>query len=357
MDDVTTLASVVRPAPADPAPDSPPAPPAPPAPSAAFVAAAALAPGILAAGWPGDAVAASDAGNLPPGAAGPDPGATADTQPSGMAPDKAGAGGSQGRPVPDVPGGTGTPDGAAGGGGTAGGGMAGGAVPGPAGRVPRRWSRRGAYAAVAAAVVALVSLATGISLLGSSGSPPASAGTRPEAAPGSAGQVSPAAGQRPGSAGGTSRAARGTSGSRPGRDRGTASSGVASPSPSVVSLPGSPATSAAVTITLCTQPTAGCTAVNAAATMQVAPAEIDLTVSGAADHVTGITWSDWGSSQATGTGTLVKSSCLLSCSVPVTITAGSPRAYATGEAAYATLSLTASGTLGLLTTIVSGLVP
>jgi hypothetical protein len=92
--------------------------------------------------------------------------------------------------------------------------------------------------------------------------------------------------------------------------------------------------------------------------MQTAPAEIGLIVNGSAAQVTGIAWSNWGSSTATGTGTLVKSSCLLlSCRTSVTLTAGSPQVYAAGEAAYSTLRVASSGTLGLLTTIVTGLVP
>jgi hypothetical protein len=73
--------------------------------------------------------------------------------------------------------------------------------------------------------------------------------------------------------------------------------------------------------------------------------------------VTGIAWSNWGSPTATGTGTLVKGSCLLACSTSVTLTAGSPQVYAAGEEAYSTLRVASSGALGLLTTIVAGLVP
>ncbi len=243
--------------------------------------------------------------------------------------------------------------------GSDGGGPAGGTMPGLTDHTSRRWTRRAVYAAVAAVLVAVVSVATGISLLGMSGSPQASGGARPGsgAAPAGPGQVSPAAGRQPGHGAGPGGAsAPGGSGSRPGRHgHAPAPSGVPSPSPSVVSVPAqsSSGASAAVTISLCVQPSSGCTV----ATMQVAPSEIALTVNGAAAQVTGIVWSHWGSSQATATGTLVKSSCLLSCRVPVTITAASPQAYAAGEAAYSTLRVAASSTLGLLTTIVTGLVP
>jgi hypothetical protein len=230
-----------------------------------------------------------------------------------------------------------------------------GTVPGRPERPSRRWPRRAVYLAVAAVLVAVVSVATGISLLGTSRPPSGSAGARSGygTGPAAPGQASPTAGRQPGGGagpGGSSRPAPAGSGSQPGHGHGRtpAPSSVPSPSPSVVSVPGQPApgTSAPVSITLCVRPSSGCTA----ADMQVAPSEIALTVNGAAAQVTGIVWSDWGSAQATATGTLVKSSCLLSCRVPVTITAGSPQGYST-------LRVASSSTLGLLTTIVSGLVP
>ena len=76
--------------------------------------------------------------------------------------------------------------------------------------------------------------------------------------------------------------------------------------------PTATATNSPVAITVCTVPAGGCTLAGAARDMAERPQQIDATGDGS-QVVTGLSWTGWGSSRATATGTLRVNDCQPNC--------------------------------------------
>jgi membrane-bound lytic murein transglycosylase B len=107
--------------------------------------------------------------------------------------------------------------------------------------------------------------------------------------------------------------------------------------------PGPQPTAVPVVTTVCAAPAtpAGC-----AADMVTRPGELQVSEAGT-DVVKNITWTDWGSATAYGTGTLYVSNCNPSCAgatgtgYPATITASGITAYGQGTSAYSLVEVQA----------------
>jgi hypothetical protein len=98
--------------------------------------------------------------------------------------------------------------------------------------------------------------------------------------------------------------------------------------------------------------------------MEASPAKIITSADGAA-YVKGLTWHGWGDATATGTGVLELNDCTPNCgsgtvtAYPATVSLSGLSTYASGQAAYAAMTVSAptapaSRTLPPFT---SGLVP
>ena len=119
-----------------------------------------------------------------------------------------------------------------------------------------------------------------------------------------------------------------------------------------------------MTVTVCTQPVAGCTAANEATTMLPTPAQIIASAGGYVEYLTGLAWADWGTAQATATGTLVTNKCLILCapggptsSYPATVTLSGLSAYASGTSAYGQMRIASPTSPIALLTFVTKLIP
>jgi serine/threonine protein kinase len=102
------------------------------------------------------------------------------------------------------------------------------------------------------------------------------------------------------------------------------------------------ASSSLIAVTVCTEPADGCTVAGASQYMEVKPAMITTSGDGSA-YVNKITWSNWGGSEANGTGTLELNSCNPNCAqgtytgYPATVTLDGLKPYGTGLEAYSTI--------------------
>jgi len=131
-----------------------------------------------------------------------------------------------------------------------------------------------------------------------------------------------------------------------GTPSGVASSSASAPGGSHAS--GSPATGATsattslIAVTVCSEPVGGCTYAGASQVMEIQPRQILVSQDGAS-YVDNLTWTGWGQSQATATGTLKVSNCTPSCaqgtptSYPATVTLAGLKPYGTGLEAYSTI--------------------
>ena len=101
-------------------------------------------------------------------------------------------------------------------------------------------------------------------------------------------------------------------------------------------------TSTLIAVTVCSQPADGCTYAGASQIMEVKPKQIVTSGDGSA-YADGLTWSNWGSPQATATGTLKVDNCNPNCaqgtdtSYPATVTLAGLKPYGTGLEAYSTI--------------------
>ena len=108
-------------------------------------------------------------------------------------------------------------------------------------------------------------------------------------------------------------------------------------------------TNSAVAITVCTLPARGCTLAGAARDMAERPQQIDATGDGS-QVVTGLSWTGWGSSRATATGTLRVNDCQPNCATgkfagyPATVTVSGLTRYGgngNGLEAYSAITIKA----------------
>ena len=97
----------------------------------------------------------------------------------------------------------------------------------------------------------------------------------------------------------------------------------------------------AAAVTVCTAPAAGCAASASRQHLQAQPRQIELTASGS-QEVSGLTWTGWGGSQATATGTLQVSGTSSGFPATVTVT-GLTRYGGSGSTleAYRSITVTA----------------
>jgi hypothetical protein len=101
-------------------------------------------------------------------------------------------------------------------------------------------------------------------------------------------------------------------------------------------------TSTLIAVTVCSDPADGCTQAGASQQMEVKPKEILVSGDGSG-YVDGLTWSNWGGSQATATGTLKLNNCDPNCAqgtytgYPAMVTVAGPKDYGTGLQAYSTI--------------------
>ena len=124
------------------------------------------------------------------------------------------------------------------------------------------------------------------------------------------------------------------------------------------SSPAGPGSSSAQTagITVCVTPVVTCTD-----EMQTEPAVITTSADGAV-YIKALTWSNWGSATAVGSGTLERDNCQPSCAqgtyapYPATVTLSDLTPYGNGEMAYATMAISAPAN-GYHETFSQGLVP
>jgi hypothetical protein len=106
--------------------------------------------------------------------------------------------------------------------------------------------------------------------------------------------------------------------------------------------PSSSTTAPATAITVCRDPAVPCSG----AMMETEPTDMSSTADGA-QYVEGITWSDWGSPTATGTGTMEVDNCDPNCAsgtrtgYPATVTLSRLTPYLTGTEAYDTIVFSA----------------
>jgi protein kinase-like protein len=110
-----------------------------------------------------------------------------------------------------------------------------------------------------------------------------------------------------------------------------------------------PATSSStslIAVTVCTFPADGCSVPGAAQYMEVRPKQITNSGDGSG-YVTNLVWSDWGSPQATATGTQELDDCNPNCAqgtfagYPATVTLAGLTPYGTGLEAYSTIVIQA----------------
>jgi serine/threonine protein kinase len=108
-------------------------------------------------------------------------------------------------------------------------------------------------------------------------------------------------------------------------------------------------TNSPVAITVCTVPASGCTLAGAARDMAERPQQIDATGDGS-QVVTGLSWTGWGSSRATATGTLRVNDCQPNCAngkfagYPATVTVSGLTRYGgtgSGLEAYSAITIKA----------------
>jgi serine/threonine protein kinase len=102
------------------------------------------------------------------------------------------------------------------------------------------------------------------------------------------------------------------------------------------------ASSSLIAVTVCSDPTGGCTYVGASQIMEIQPRQIYLSADGSR-YVDGLTWTAWGRPQATAAGTLKVNDCTPSCvqgtfsPYPATVTLAGLKPYGTGLEAYSTM--------------------
>ena len=119
-----------------------------------------------------------------------------------------------------------------------------------------------------------------------------------------------------------------------------ASSTTATSSPTASSSPS--ASNSLIAVTVCTEPADGCTLAGASQYMEVKPSQITTSGDGSG-YVDKITWTNWGSGEATGTGTLELDNCNPNCAqgtytgYPATVTVDGLKPYGTGLEAYSTI--------------------
>ena len=124
---------------------------------------------------------------------------------------------------------------------------------------------------------------------------------------------------------------------------GSAGGAAASGGPTGGTASASPAsTSTLIAVTVCRQPADGCAYAGASQLMEVKPRQIVTSGDGSA-YADSLTWSNWGSPQATATGTLKVNNCTPSCAqgtytgYPATVTLAGLKPYGTGLEAYSTI--------------------
>jgi len=97
----------------------------------------------------------------------------------------------------------------------------------------------------------------------------------------------------------------------------------------------------AARVTVCVTPVVTCTD-----EMQTEPATITTSADGAV-YIKALTWSNWGSATAVGSGTLERDNCQPSCAqgtyspYPATVTLSGLTPYGNGEMAYAVMTISA----------------
>jgi hypothetical protein len=105
---------------------------------------------------------------------------------------------------------------------------------------------------------------------------------------------------------------------------------------------GGQASSSLIAVTVCSDPTGGCTYAGASQIMEIRPQQIYLSADGSR-YVDRLTWAAWGQPQATATGTLRVNDCTPSCAqgtfspYPATVTLTGLKPYGTGLEAYSTI--------------------
>jgi len=126
-----------------------------------------------------------------------------------------------------------------------------------------------------------------------------------------------------------------------GRQAGGSGSRPTQQQPSVSSVSGSSGTAPATEFTVCTTPALTCRNSNATG-LKTEPTGIVNSVDGAA-YIENLTWANWGSASAKGTGTLVGDDCLPACiyghdtTYAVTVTLTRLVSYGNGEQAYSSM--------------------
>jgi hypothetical protein len=122
-----------------------------------------------------------------------------------------------------------------------------------------------------------------------------------------------------------------------------------------------PTTAPPVTVTVCTFPATGCSS-STLVQMKTEPSQIVNSGDGTT-YVKVLTWSAWGSSTATGSGTLELNNCTPSCAAgtytgyPATVTLSGLVSYSSSAQAYASMVISAPGSPNPTETYTSGLVP
>ncbi len=102
------------------------------------------------------------------------------------------------------------------------------------------------------------------------------------------------------------------------------------------------ASSPLIAVTVCSDPTGGCTYAGASQIMEIQPQQIYLSADGSR-YVDRLTWAAWGQPQATATGTLRINDCTPSCAqgtfspYPATVTLTGLKPYGTGLEAYSAI--------------------
>jgi hypothetical protein len=209
---------------------------------------------------------------------------------------------------------------------------------GPGARPPRGSSMRW-LALVGGAVIAAAAIGVALAVVGGSSNSNGTAITTPTPATGTATSSAPATSAAPSTA--------------------PASSAPASTAPASTA-PASPSISAA-DFRACTVPLDGCGSSDSDNSMEVEPNQITDSGDGSG-YIKNLTWTGWGTSYATATGTQMVNDCNPNCAqgtyspYPATVTATSPTAYGNGLQGYAEIDMKCPD-VGLHYDITSGLVP
>jgi hypothetical protein len=116
----------------------------------------------------------------------------------------------------------------------------------------------------------------------------------------------------------------------------------ASSSPSTAASASASPTASLIAVTVCTDPAVGCNVPGASQYMGIRPKEIYVSADGSG-YVKNLVWTNWGSSQATATGTLEVDNCTPNCAqgqyagYPATVTVSGLTPYGSGLEAYSTI--------------------